>query len=126
MNFKILHSSGDDRLYAGQLIRYKVCILPGLPVDWLTEITQAQEPYYFVDEQRKGPFRIWQHQHRFKEVEGKVEMTDEVNYAVPFGFIGRLTNHVFVEKTVNAIFDYRFKALEEIFKDDKTKIRKSA
>ena len=33
---------------------------------------------------------------------------------------------MFVEKKVNAIFDYRFKALEELFKDDKTKIRKSA
>lgn len=109
-------------MYAGQMIHYKVCILPGLPVDWLTEITHAQEPYYFVDEQRKGPFRIWQHQHRFKEVEGGVEMTDEVNYAVPFGLIGGLTNLVFVEKTVNAIFDYRFNALEDLFKNHKTKL----
>jgi hypothetical protein len=53
-------------------------------------------------------------------------MTDEVNYAIPFGFIGWLANEVFVERRVNAIFDYRFKALEELFKDDKTKIRKSA
>ena len=40
--------------------------------------------------------------------------------------VGRLANDMFVEKRVNAIFDYRFKALEELFKDDKTKIRKSA
>ena len=33
---------------------------------------------------------------------------------------------MFVERKVNAIFDYRFKAPKELFKDDKTKIRKSA
>ncbi len=53
-------------------------------------------------------------------------MTDIVNYAIPLGIVGRLANDMFVEKRVNAIFDYRFKALEELFKDDKTKIRKSA
>jgi len=53
-------------------------------------------------------------------------MKDVVNYVIPFGFVGRLANDLFVEKRVNAIFDYRFKALEEFFKDDKTKIRKSA
>jgi hypothetical protein len=54
------------------------------------------------------------------------EMSDLVNYAIPLGIVGRLANDMFVEKRVNAIFDYRFKALEELFKDDKTKIRKSA
>jgi hypothetical protein len=53
-------------------------------------------------------------------------MTDEVNYAIPFGFIGRLANDMFVERRVNAIFDYRFKALEQLFKDEKTKITTSA
>jgi ligand-binding SRPBCC domain-containing protein len=92
----------------------------------LSEITHAREPNYFVDEQRNGPFRLWQHQHRFKEVDNGIEITDEVNYAIPFGLFGRLANALFVEKTLNAIFDYRFKALEDLFKDEKTKIRKSA
>ncbi|HEX6889612.1 MAG TPA: SRPBCC family protein [Chryseolinea sp.] len=126
MNFKIIHRSGGDELFAGQTIHYTVCILPGLPVNWLTEITDVQSPYSFVDEQRKGPYKIWRHLHAFKEVSGGVEMTDEVDYAIPFGFIGRLANEVFVERRVNAIFDYRFKALEELFKDEKTKIRRSA
>ena len=126
MNFKILHRSGDEKLFAGQNIHYTVCVLPGWPVHWLTEITHVDELHSFIDEQRKGPYKLWRHQHHFKEVPEGIEMTDEVNYAIPFGFIGRLANDVFVESRVNAIFDYRFKALEELFKDDKTKIRKSA
>ena len=108
------------------MIDYSICVLPGLPVYWLTEITRVREPHYFVDEQRKGPYNLWRHQHQFKEVNDGVEMKDVVNYVIPFGFAGRLANALFVEKRVNAIFDYRFKALEEFFKDDKTKIRKSA
>ncbi|HMG92196.1 MAG TPA: SRPBCC family protein [Chryseolinea sp.] len=122
MNFKIHHRSGEDKLYAGQMIHYTVCILPGLPVNWLTEITYVQEPHCFVDEQRKGPYKQWQHLHTFKDVDNGIEITDEVNYAIPFGFIGRLANDVFVERRLNAIFDYRFKALETLFKDEKRKI----
>ena len=126
MNFKIVYRSGKSELYAGQLIYYKVNILPGVRVDWLSEITHVQKPYYFVDEQRSGPYSLWQHQHSFKEVKEGIELTDEVNYAVPLGLIGRLANVMFVERSLNAIFDYRFKALEELFKDDKTKIKKLA
>ena len=126
MNFKILQRSGEEKLFAGQKIHYTVCILPGWPVHWLTEITHVDELHCFIDEQRKGPYKLWRHQHHFKEVSEGIEMTDEVNYAIPFGFIGRLANDVFVKRRVNAIFDYRFKVLEELFKDHKTKIRKSA
>jgi len=126
MNFKILFRLAEDKIYTGQMIHYSICVIPGLPVYWLTEITRVREPHYFVDEQRKGPYKLWQHQHHFKEVNDGVEMRDVVNYVIPFGFVGRLANDLFVEKRVNAIFDYRFKALEEFFKDDKTKIRKSA
>jgi len=125
MNFKILYGSGD-KLYAGQMIHYSICILPGMPVHWLTEIMQVREPHYFVDEQREGPYKQWQHHHHFKKANNGIEMTDVVNYAIPLGIVGRLANYMFVEKRVNAIFDYRFNVLEELFKDDKTKIRKSA
>ena len=113
-------------MYPGQLIRYLVNVMPLVSVHWVTEITHVNEPSYFVDEQRFGPYALWHHQHHFQEVAGGIEMTDEVNYAIPFGFIGQLTNWLFVERRVNAIFDYRFAMLEDFFGKGKTKIRKSA
>jgi ligand-binding SRPBCC domain-containing protein len=59
--------------------------------------------------------RLWHHQHHFKEIPGGVEMTDILNYAIPFGIIGRLTNKVYVGKKVKDIFDYRVKAVEGLF-----------
>lgn len=116
MGFKILYSSGGSKMYAGQIIQYIVYGLPGIPMHWTTEITHVQEPNYFVDEQRFGPYSLWHHQHHFKEVAGGVEMVDEVNYAIPLGIIGRLAHAIFVGRAVNRIFDHRYKVLEEYFK----------
>lgn len=115
MGFQILYQSGEGKMYPGQLIRYRVKGIPFIPMHWVTEITHVQEPVYFVDEQRFGPYALWHHQHHFKEVNGGVEMTDEVNYAIPFGPIGRLANLLFVRREVNAIFNHRFKTLEHYF-----------
>ncbi len=115
MGFKILYISGDQKMYAGQLIKYKVTVPPGMTIDWMTEITQVNEPFHFIDEQRLGPYSLWHHQHFFREVSGGVEMTDEVNYAIPFAVLGRLANWMFVEREVNAIFDYRYAILEKHF-----------
>lgn len=119
MGFHILYRSGGQKMYPGQLIRYKVNGLPLVPMHWVTEITHVHEPYYFVDEQRFGPYALWHHQHHFKEVNGGVEMVDEVNYAIPLGILGRFANLVFVEREVNAIFDHRYKILEEYFSKKK-------
>ncbi len=116
MKFDIRYISGSKKMYPGQIITYKLQPVPVIPVSWTTEITHVMEPTYFVDEQRFGPYALWHHQHRFKEVDGGVEMEDEVNYAIPLGILGRIANWLFVGKKVKGIFDYRYKVLEERFK----------
>jgi len=116
MGFEILYISGGEKAYAGQIIRYNVSVLPGVKLHWVTEITQVKEPLHFIDEQRFGPYALWHHQHHFKEVEGGVEMIDEVNYAIGYGFIGGLAHWLFVGKEVNRIFDHRYQVLERYFK----------
>ena len=115
MKFKILYISGGDKMYPGQLINYIVNVLPGVPVRWTTEITQVNKPHSFIDNQRFGPYAMWHHQHSFKEVPGGVEMQDEVNYAIPLGLLGRFANWLFVGQKVKAIFDHRYKVLENYF-----------
>nr|WP_067059780.1 SRPBCC family protein [Mucilaginibacter sp. L294] len=107
--------TADTKMYAGMIITYKISPLAGIKLNWMTEITHVQDRKYFVDEQRFGPYALWHHQHHFKEIAGGVEMTDILNYAIPFSIIGRLTNKVYVGKKVKDIFDYRVKAVEELF-----------
>ncbi|WP_333820689.1 SRPBCC family protein [Ohtaekwangia sp.] len=124
--FTILSISGGEKMYAGQIICYRIRIFPLIEVYWTTEITHVHEPFYFADDQRFGPYAMWHHQHRFKEVPGGVEMTDEVHYAIPLGFIGRLANALFVARELKTIFDYRYIALEKHFPTGDDTIRKSA
>jgi ligand-binding SRPBCC domain-containing protein len=115
MNIRIQHISGSEKMYAGQLIRYKISVLPGITADWLTEITHVQEPHFFVDEQRFGPYALWHHQHSFREVPVGVEMTDEVHYAIPYGILGRFAHWLFVKRELSTIFDYRREVLNRHF-----------
>lgn len=119
MGFEILYISGGDKAYAGQIIRYNVNVLPGIKMHWVTEITQVKESVHFIDEQRFGPYALWHHQHHFKKVPGGVEMTDEVNYALPLGILGRLAHALFVGGEVKRIFDHRYLVLEKYFNKEK-------
>jgi ligand-binding SRPBCC domain-containing protein len=107
--------TSDTKVYAGMIITYKVSPLLGIKLNWMTEITHVQDHQYFVDEQRFGPYALWHHQHHFKQITGGVEMTDILNYAIPYGIIGRLSNRLLVGKQIKNIFDYRVKAIEELF-----------
>ena len=103
------------RMYPGMIVTYRVRPLPRIPVLWVTEITHVVEPILFVDEQRYGPYRFWHHQHHFREVDGGVESTDIVHYALPFGIAGRLLGGTHVRRKLGKIFSFRKTFLEETF-----------
>ena len=104
-----------EKMYEGLMIEYIVRPLLGIPMKWITEIKYVHNKQFFVDEQRKGPYKIWHHEHHFKEVEGGVEMTDIVSYEIPLGILGRIAHPIIVKKKLEEIFDYRFKRVDEIF-----------
>jgi ligand-binding SRPBCC domain-containing protein len=87
----------------------------GIPLFWMTEITHVQKPHFFVDEQRRGPYTLWHHEHHFKPIPGGVEMTDLVHYALPMGPLGRLAHSLFVKRQLEQIFEYRFIKTEALF-----------
>lgn len=87
----------------GALIDYKLS-LHGIPIRWRTEITAWEPPHRFVDEQIKGPYRQWIHEHTFEERDGGTLMKDQVRYRVPGG---ALIARLFVRKDVERIFDFR-------------------
>lgn len=115
LNFKILSISGSDKMHAGQIIKYKITVLPFVRMLWITEITEVVEYYSFTDVQRKGPYSQWVHKHIFQEVDGGIEMTDELEYAIPFGIFGRLINYLIVAREVKNIFNYRSHVLQDLF-----------
>ena len=115
MGFQITNKYEVGKMYPGMLITYKVSPLLGIKLEWCTEITHVKDQVYFVDEQRFGPYAMWHHQHHFEAVVGGVMMTDIVDYAIPFGFIGSLANKLLVKKAVIEIFEFRKQKIAELF-----------
>jgi ligand-binding SRPBCC domain-containing protein len=115
MGFDVL-TEVPEKMYEGLMIEYRVRPLLGIPMNWITEITHVKEHHFFVDEQRKGPYRIWHHEHHFETVDNGVLMSDIVSYELPFGILGKIAHPILVQRKLNEIFDFRLEIVEEIFK----------
>jgi ligand-binding SRPBCC domain-containing protein len=99
----------------GTLIDYKL-LIHGVPARWQSRITKWDPPNGFADEQVRGPYRRWFHEHRFTDSSGKTLCEDSVEYAPPGGpLLGTLLNKLVVASDVRQIFEYRTARLREIF-----------
>lgn len=95
----------------GARIRYRFRVR-GIPARWDSEITAWEPPLRFVDEQRRGPFRRWAHEHTFLAHDGQTIARDDVHYAVPGG---QLLHDLFVRQDLERLFSYRHAQLTKIF-----------
>lgn len=102
LNFRIL-SPTPIAMRPGAIIEYQIR-LRGLPMRWRSEITLWEPPLRFIDEQRRGPYKLWRHEHRFEEKDGGTLCTDRVEYAVPFDW---LVHRWLVAPDLARIFAYR-------------------
>jgi ligand-binding SRPBCC domain-containing protein len=114
----IITSEVNKKAYAGQIITYKVGILPGIKQNWVTEIIQVKDYHFFIDEQRFGPYKMWHHEHWFEDVQnGKTLMSDKISYKIPFGFLGSIAQKLFIKKQLKSIFEHRYLTLEKLFNE---------
>jgi ligand-binding SRPBCC domain-containing protein len=111
MRFRIL-TPPPITMKQGTTIAYALRVR-GFPLQWLTEIEQWNPPYQFVDVQAKGPYRFWRHTHRFSEVEDGTSIVDIVQYALPFGPLGRLVRPL-VARDLARIFDHRARQVQSL------------
>lgn len=96
---------------AGSLIDYQIRIY-GFPLRWQTEITEWEPGRRFVDVQRRGPYRMWVHEHRFEQRNDGTLMHDLVRYGVPGG---EIIHRLFVCRDVERIFAFRREKMLELF-----------
>ena len=106
LRFRLL-GPGPLEVREGTVIDYRLR-LHGLPLRWRSAISAWDPPHRFVDEQLRGPYRRWHHEHTFTEVDGRTRVRDRVDYELPRG--ARLAARL-VARDVRAIFAYRRRAL---------------
>lgn len=113
LGFRIL-TPGPIEMREGARIEYRLR-LAGLPLRWRTAIVEWSPGRGFVDEQERGPYARWRHEHRFLPVGPGVLMLDRVRYRLPAGPLGRLAHALAVRAALAAIFDFRHARVREIF-----------
>ncbi len=110
LKFEIL-APGPIKMQAGARIDYRLR-LRGIPIRWQSEITAWEPPQRFIDIQRRGPYRLWEHEHRFIAEGATTIAEDSVRYGVPGGW---LADQLFVRRDLARVFAYRRAKLEQIF-----------
>ena len=113
LKFRILNPE-SIRMRAGAEIDYAIGWM-GLPMKWKTVIREYEPPHRFVDEQARGPYAYWRHEHTFEETAAGVEIRDRVDYRLPLGVLGRIAHVVMVRRQLAEIFRYRQEAIRRIF-----------
>ncbi|NIM48823.1 MAG: CDP-paratose 2-epimerase [Gemmatimonadales bacterium] len=113
LDFRISSVRGTP-LDVGTTIFYRIRWL-GLPITWVSRITEFERNRRFVDVQIRGPYRSWRHEHTFEEHDGQTFMRDTVRYELPLGILGRIAHRMLVKRQLGAIFDYRASQIRRIF-----------
>jgi ligand-binding SRPBCC domain-containing protein len=85
-------------------------------------VHQDYEPgHYFSDIQVSGPFAYWKHTHAFKpEGSAACILEDKVEYALPYGFLGRWVAGSFVRRKLEQMFNHRHAVTARIMKAART------
>lgn len=110
LNFRILTPAPVD-MRAGTRIDYRIR-LHGIPIKWRTRISVWQPDERFVDEQVRGPYRYWHHEHIFEDAAQKTVMTDVVTYSVWFGAV---LHPLLVKRDLMRVFEYRHDHILKVF-----------
>jgi hypothetical protein len=113
LRFEIL-TPGPVEMRPGAIIDYRLR-LSGIPIRWRTVIAEWAPPGRFVDVQEKGPYAVWRHTHTFEETPDGTRMRDRVEYALPFGPLGKLAHLLFVARRLDDIFAFRARIVREAF-----------
>jgi uncharacterized protein len=91
----------------GTRLRMRMRIGP-VPRTWVARHTKYIEGSLFQDEQESGPFARWVHTHRmWPEPPSSSVLEDEILYALPMGFAGRLAGGGMTRRRLERMFAYR-------------------
>lgn len=109
LRFEILTPRPID-MREGLLLDYRLKVRR-VPLKWRSLISVWDPPYRFVDEQVRGPYRKWRHEHTFRACEGGTLCGDVVIYDM---IGGALANALLVQRDLRGIFEHRCRRLREM------------
>jgi len=93
-----------------------------LKLRWVAEHTAYDPPRMFMDVQKSGPFRRWEHRHLVIPTSPESSiLRDEVTYELPLGFVGRFFGGWFARSKIDRMFAFRHEVTKRICEEEANK-----
>lgn len=79
----------------------------GIPFTMTSVVTELDRPARFVDEQQRGPFRSFRHEHLFEAREGRTVMVDRIEFQAPLFAVGRIVERIVLGRYLRKLIEVR-------------------
>ncbi len=104
-NARILQKADISQLGSRAIVEFRILGL--FRERWVAEHTVYDPPRSFEDIQVSGPFKNWRHRHIFEPHFEGAMMRDEIDFGLPFGWLGDIAVKYAVLRKLEKMFDYR-------------------
>jgi ligand-binding SRPBCC domain-containing protein len=84
----------------------------GIRFTMTSRVTDLDRPRRFVDQQVRGPFRRFDHEHVFESDGGGTVMIDRVSFDAPVGVIGRVVERLVLGRYLQQLIETRGRFLK--------------
>lgn len=101
---RVIHS--DDRISNGAKTVFSIG-LGLIRVKWEAIHKGYEPPNQFIDFQKTGPFKYWEHRHLFSDSHEGSVLTDDVTYKLPAGILGEWLFLRKIESDIEQSFRFR-------------------
>jgi ligand-binding SRPBCC domain-containing protein len=105
VKLEVLLNEGGIAVGARKVIR--VPVLGPIRSEWHAIHTVCDAPRLFIDEQERGPFAYWHHEHRFQAHNQGTQLTDAITFELPGGWLVNFFGAPFVRLQLRGMFRHR-------------------
>jgi len=87
----------------------------GLSLNMEVEVVEYQTDSILTENQIRGPFPHWLHQHHLQpNPDGSTSLVETITYEAPKGLLGQLLNQDRIEKDLEALYRWREPIIREL------------
>lgn len=115
LGINVVTEESKDPVYEGMRILHYIRPLFGIRVPWVKHVVEVEHGNGYTYVQSRGPYRYWRHQLSFVPMADGVNIRDEIDYALPFGALGRMLLGRTVKRKIAEVFDSRERILNKMF-----------
>ena len=112
-NEKVISGRNEGQFELNDIVTWRAKHF-GIYQNLTVQITNMEYPHFFEDKMLKGAFKSMVHKHYFENINGFTKMTDEFEYEVPFGFIGKIFDKLILKNYMTNFLKIRNKTIKEV------------